>query len=446
MNSTMKKAVATCAMVLTVLGSLAFPVSAAGITYTAINGGTSPVNKYLVMDAQAQVPNAEFTFAIAPGSGSSLASDGTTLVLPGPSGATITSSLSFNPADNGSKLTAVASGDTVQLDAGEAYVKKTVTADFSNVSFNEPAIYRWLVTEAGTNQGIANDTQKGANATAMQRTLDVYVIDNNGSLEIAGYVLHEGTDIVALTSDMGSGDVASAGAALADKSDGFVNEYDTSDLEFGKEVEGNQGSKDKYFEFTLEISGATHGAKYTVDLSNADASPVASAATTKTVAANPAELTADENGEISQKFYLKDDQYIKVLGLAAGTNYEVSEDEEDYLKANGTEKVAIAGSEAVEEVLYSQEDFDAYVAENGEEPDWQVGDVKVSGQAAVADKLHDDNVSGTIANDVYTGFTNTRDGFVPTGVLVSAVPAMAILGVAGFTAFNAMKKKEEDEE
>ena len=435
MKRSMTRVLSVCLTMVFALAFIALPTFAAGITYTPITGSTVTFDKYLVLDADAQVPNATFTFAIAPGTASTLAADGTTLVLAGPTGASITANatMTFSPSDNGSKLTTVATGDDVTLDEGEAYVKKTVTVSFASVSFNEPGVYRWLVTEAGTNLGIANDTQRTA-GTALQRTLDVYVTDNNGTLEVSGYVLHEKTDVVSVTTDMGSGDVTTDGDKLADKSGGFVNEYSTYDLQFGKEVEGNQGSKDKYFEFTLEISGAVVGTKYTVDLSNADASPTATAATTKTVAANPAELTVGDDGKVTQKFYLKDGQYINVLGIAAGTTYKVTEDKEDYKSADGTDKVAIEGKEAVLYVAEDQEVIDGTA---------QVGDVK---EPAVQEKLHDDATNGTMNKNVYTGFTNTRDGFIPTGVFVSIIPAVAILGVAGFTAYSSLRKKEDEEE
>ena len=56
------------------------------------------------------------------------------------------------------------------------------------------------------------------------------------------------------------------------KDKGFTNEYATQDLTFSKTVTGNQGSREKYFQFTVKISNAVAGTKYDVDLTNAVAS------------------------------------------------------------------------------------------------------------------------------------------------------------------------------
>ena len=48
----------------------------------------------------------------------------------------------------------------------------------------------------------------------------------------------------------------STGAYTDKKSQGFTNSFDTSDLTLRKQVTGNQASRDKYFEFTLNIDKA----------------------------------------------------------------------------------------------------------------------------------------------------------------------------------------------
>ena len=45
------------------------------------------------------------------------------------------------------------------------------------------------------------------------------------------------------------------------KDKGFTNEYATQDLTFSKTVTGNQGSREKYSQFTVKISNAVAGTK-----------------------------------------------------------------------------------------------------------------------------------------------------------------------------------------
>ena len=97
-----------------------------------------------------------------------------------------------------------------------------------------------MTETATTNQGVTNDK-------SATRTLDVYVIDKNGTLEVSSYVLHTGIDAPAAGTDKGSADVSNTGDKLGYKSAGYTNTYDTSNLTFSKTVSGNQASRDKYF-------------------------------------------------------------------------------------------------------------------------------------------------------------------------------------------------------
>lgn len=102
----------------------------------------------------------------------------------------------------------------------------------------------------------------------VDRVLDVYVTDNNGTLEISGYVLHKNESNIAISSTMGSNDVMSEGEPLDDKTDGFTNEYKSKDLVFKKEVVGNQASRDKYFEFTLKLENVGNENTFTVSIAD----------------------------------------------------------------------------------------------------------------------------------------------------------------------------------
>ena len=366
-----KKLLAVCLAITALISALAAPASAAG--YTPIKGGEATFNKYLIVDEKANVPNVTFSYEIAPGTAIS-ATTSTVEVLPGVSGATV-GTAAFSANDT--KLTEKAAGDTVTLDSGENYVKKTVTLDFTACSFDEPGIYRYILTEQETGgaMGITYDTQKGDGATAKQRTVDVYVTDNGGTLTVSGYIIHENTAAPAAGADNGS-----AGVRLADKSDGFVNEYETHDLTISKTVTGNQGSKDKYFKFTVKIEGAVAGTKYTVGLDNAEAASGSTSATKSENRGqtNVTELVVKNDGTVEADFYLKHGQSIVIYGLAKGTQYTVTEEAEDY-KSSAP-----------------------------------------------------DGVTGTIAGeDVTAAFTNTRDGQVPTGVMLSILPGAVLIALGG---------------
>ena len=147
---------------------------------------------------------------------------------------------------------------TVTLATGKKFAVQTATVDFSGVTFTEPGVYRYVITEQETTgaKAVSYDTQAQTPGSKV-RYLDVYVEDVNNALTVSSYVMHETTAVVVNTDPDNKAD---------DKSSSYVNEISTKDLEFGKEVTGNQGSKDKYFLFELAITGAQANTTYSVDL------------------------------------------------------------------------------------------------------------------------------------------------------------------------------------
>ena len=398
------------------------PAFAAGTDYTAgvTANATTTFDKYLVMDSDANVPNVIFNYTIAPGTTQNYDVNGQKFQVNagGSNGSSGTPSIqadqaAFTTADT--KLNAVASGDYVNLASGQSYVKKPVTINFSSVSFSEPGIYRWVITEQETAgaMGTAYDTQKGDNATAMKRILDVYVVDNGSGLDVAQYVIHESDAQVVSGANLGSADVSDDDVRLSDKSDGYVNEYSTYDLTFSKAVSGNQASKDKVFAFTVKIEGAVVGTKYDVDISGAQATSASNAATIEANAgkANVTQLTVGADGSIEQVFYLTHGQNIKIKGLASGTKYTITENAEDYKPA---------------------------IAVTGDTKDAADDDIASLNAASVSD--------ASIEADTTVAFTNTRNGMVPTGVVLSAASGLALIGIGGGAILFASRKRKEDEE
>lgn len=392
-------AVATASMVL----AMGVPVMAAGTNYGGVIGGTKTTtfDKYLVMDKEANVPIASFSYAVTAGQAKSYDIDGKTFeVLAGVDASKV------SVTGTGAGVISYAPGDTTASDENalvknydnstEKYAKKTATLDFSNCKFTEPGVYRYVITETGTNQAVTND----ADAT---RIVDVYVYDDSDAdakkLTIAGYVLHSNeNDSPSLSMGENNG---TAGSYDDTKSQGFTNEYDTSDLTFRKEVSGNQASHDKYFEFTLNIADAVAETVYDVDISGADSVSGSNSATIEanTGKTNPTKLTVGEDGTVTQKFYLQHGQEVTVNGLAKGTTYEVLENKEDYKST----EAGVAG--------------------------------------------YEDAVDGTVASeDINTSYLNTREGIIPTGVAMTVAPfaVVTLLGGCGVASILMRKKDNED--
>ena len=360
--------------------------------------------------------------------------------------------LAFSSADAATLESAKAETDTAVFvtpsdTSDEQFVKKTLTVDLSGVTFTEPGVYRYVITETGTNQGITNGYEGEGETTVTKRTLDVYVEnDTNASgknLKIAGYVMYknevtEGPYAQNTETVTAVPNGAEVEGALKSKS--ITNKYDTQDIYFGKEVEGNQGSKDKYFDFTLVLDHVTPGTVFDVDLTNAKTTIPANPNTATTVEAlkgenaytqvssitvggTPTGYTVEDSATVGFKkvtvhYYLQDGDYITVKGLAKDMTYNLTENAEDYDSAVHTDKV------------------------------WKEAVGEVGNDGYVPAQTYNDDAAGTIISaDIHTGFTNTREGTIPTGIILSiAGPAIAGIAVVGGIIYFTVRRRKEDAE
>ncbi|MBR1765266.1 MAG: hypothetical protein IJ746_07725 [Ruminococcus sp.] len=421
--------------------------------YSTTVGGDmyAPVEKYLVMKNDATVPNASFSFTVA--AGQAVAADteqntvevragiGTPVFLLSTetdenkvndnTGSATNATVIFSKSDattpeNGADHDKINFSTPADL-TDEKYVQKKLVIDFTGIAFPEPGVYRYVITEsaAGADQpkGVTNDTNN-------TRILDVVVEDDSSNtdnkLKISNYLLHNNaTD----TPVKGTGELSGT-ATIANKSTGFTNKYETYNLEFSKSVEGNQGSRDKYFLFTVSITNAK-GAEITVvgkdnTFSSApaksastiyEASAMAAANTRDEDTADGQQLIADEDGRITASFYLRHGQSVILQGLPAGAKYSIVEDAESYtLSVN--------------------------VNEHTETP--YTGDVTAN---AAGNGITDQDTG--IQGNTNAAFTNTQNGTIPTGLIstVAASAGIAALGAAGVAGgiIIAKKKKHEDE-
>lgn len=375
--------------------SIAAISASAENTYTPVNGTNTQFNKYLVVDSDTNIPAISFNFTVAPGTAVA-ATSSTPAILAGvgtPSIATVTFT-------NG-QATSTTAPDDLTLATGKKFAVQTATVDFSGVTFTEPGVYRYVITEQETTgaKAVTYDTQ-AQTAGSKVRYLDVYVEDDDETtaddLVVSSYVMHETTDVVVNTDPDNKAD---------DKSSSYVNEISTKDLEFGKEVTGNQGSKDKYFLFTLNITNAQANTTYSVDLNSAEASPAKTDATKYDTMTNPSSFTTDGDGKATVTFYLKDGQYIKIPGLPEGYGYTLTEDAEDYASS-----ATISATNGKSGVAYS-----------------------------------DPATGSSVAADIKTGYTNDRTGIIPTGVLLTIAPfAVGILLFGALIIFIIAKRRRNN--
>ena len=411
--------------------SSATPVFAEN-SYTPVTGTSVSFEKYLTFNASANTPSVTFDFTIAPGeaqaaaenkqpvlAGSDVAVSGTPTVGSATFAATDDKYTTVQATEDGIGQKATLTQDPVDLSDGKAYSRHKVAVDFSHVTFSEPGVYRYVITETAMT---AAQTELGFTADAdSTRYLDVYVADTGfdaqtkkGSLAITGYVLHNSDGYQPSSTN------AATEPDNATKAKGYINVQETHNLTFSKEVAGNQASHDKYFKYELTLAEAGANSKFDVTLTNADGTVGSNSATINEYEGqtNAAVINTDEHGAATYTFYLQHGQSIVVNGLPKNASYSVKEIAEDYAPTAEITGDTINGKTGETQVA-------AAVTKTG-----------ANSEAVVADT--------DLTADTTVAFTNTREGTIPTGVLTSVLPGALVIVAGAAGMFFVMKKKSEE--
>lgn len=164
----------------------------------------------------------------------------------------------------------------------------------------------------------------------------------------------------------------------------FTHTYTTKPLEITKTVTGNQGDKKQKFAFT-----------FTLDKKDGQ---------TFKVTGNGADISYTENeGKYIYRFELADSESVRVEGLTADDTYVVSEDAAGYTPS--------------------------HTINNGDTVNSNETATTTAAQGAEKDIV---------------AFTNEKKGTVPTGILMTAAPYVAVVGLGGVFAGMFFRRKRED--
>ena len=172
-------------------------------------------------------------------------------------------------------------------EAGSTTKTKEIKIDLPE--YDSVGVYTYIIHEAAGNSA-------GVTYYGDAILLRVTVIEQDGKLRIAA--VH-------------TEDPESTGEG---KRDDFDNLYSAGELEVHKDVEGIMGNKEKYFKFTVQLTGEegkTYQDSYAITGGSYDANPTS-------IEIRPGETT-------EATFYLKDDDTIHIENLPYGVEYKVSE-------------------------------------------------------------------------------------------------------------------------
>lgn len=180
-------------------------------------------------------------------------------------------------------------GDVTYAQGEAGSASKTKKIEIKLPEYDSVGVYTYIIHEVEGNSA-------GVTYYGDAILLRVTVIEQDGKLRIAA--VH-------------TEDPESTGEG---KKDDFDNFYSAGKLEVHKDVEGIMGNKDKYFKFTVQLTGEegkTYQDSYAITGGSYDANP-------DSIEIRPGETT-------EATFYLKDDDTIHIENLPYGVEYKVSE-------------------------------------------------------------------------------------------------------------------------
>ncbi len=265
---------------------LAMAVSVFAVNASAADGETSysetkdvVIEKTISMDANAKVPNGEFTFALTP------------------------SETKWENMEYSAKDIATANADAVKLtdsnikssptDTPNVALTDTATIKIDASKFLQPGIYVWEVKETGT-------YADGATCADQTKYLIVSIIRDGDKLKVAS------AGLVTTLDD-------------ESKNDRFVNEYASKKLDMSKTVEGLMGDKSKEFDFTVVITSSDANKVYAVVIADAKTG------TTRLVSATPTKATDNGKTTYTYSVKMKHDGALTIYGLAGDDTWSVTE-------------------------------------------------------------------------------------------------------------------------
>ncbi len=460
MKTTFKRTLSAAAAALVLAAAIPLNVGATSAVTSNVPGyvyptytpnatdGTAYFVKALVLDEEANVPKVEFTYTITPATVTvapithQVATSGKLQVKSGVAGATVgkasyTSADTVNKKDAAQTSTVIKTNgtspsyvtDTVVGLTGKNYVRKEVPVDLTGCTFDEPGVYRYEIEEVVPTTkpaGITYDVKDDGTQGTCKRYLDVYVEDYRDTTEtdptkeyklhITGYVLHTADDTV-----------AADGTNPTGKNTGFTNKFETHDLTISKTISGNQASRDEYFQFVVTINGE-EGSVYDIDVTNCDAVTKANGLDS-TTHVNKDNSTKQNlsigTGEtsVTASFWLQGRQSVTINGIADGTTYSIVE---IGATENPSDTAVVLNNEG-----YSTS---GVITE---------GSATSDGSFTNNTRTATDSTTG-IKADTTVAYTNTKNGTVPTGVLLSYTPAavVGIIVIAGII-FLVRKRRAE---
>lgn len=391
-------------MMVSMMGMTVFAEGKDEVEATGNVLGTATFTKTLDMTnaVGATIPNVTFKYAIVPGA--AVAATSSTQAIYAGVGVPTIADISY----------------VVKANYTDTDLTKTVTVDFSDVKFEKPGIYRYIITEnASTNNVDIKDDISYVDGNIVEgnriRYLDVYVVyakDTEGKIitDTNGGPTFKIEHSV-LLKNVGEPDFAGkypgyaegADTSLQSKSNGFVNAFETHELTVTKRLEGAMANVKETFAFSVKITGDS-GETYQAYITNAEGSKKTGSDMTLT------------SGTAVGNIMLGMDETLHVIGVSSTDQYEIIES--NACVANGY-FTTISG------------------ADTGNVTDKKNTANRTASGSFVVDQ-DDANADDAVV------YTNIKDAITPTGVVMTIAPYILMVALAGVFAVLFLRRRRNE--
>ena len=270
---------------------------------------------------------------------------------------------------------------------------QTLDIDWSGVTVKEPGIYRWPVT---TTVNTENPTGTDVATNGMnQNYLFLYAYDDNGTLKAENMGFTNLQNLFPTDSE-----------EIANKTK-LYEEFPASvvDLEISKTVAGDQGSRDQYFQFTIQLT-APVALNKSFDVTGTFDESISPTPYDNNNHSNKTTVTFENSNKTTATFWLKHGQSIKINDLPFGTSYTISETDNGYTVTAEIE-----------------------------------GDTTATNNCPDKPEVTDTSLQ----KDTEVAFTNTKTSKIPTGIELETVSAlMGILAAVSLLGLLFIGRRREE--
>lgn len=301
----------------------------------------------------------------------------------------------------------------VTYTVGDSSLTKTVSVDFSSVTFTDPGIYRYLIKE-----GVSQEGQRlGITSEKDAVFLDVRVVRKDTQLVIDKYYLVTATK-------SGEGDSAAYTPGTTKDNGTFTNVYPTYDLVLSKTLSGDMAEEDRLFTFSVSFYDGQKDIVLGVD-ANGESDDDYNVGTLENTG-----FTLGEGGDLtsSDSIQITANGTVTIKDIPGCVKYNVSEKNpgDGYstvtYKINNSDDSALNGAGTFE-----NQDLDFSFGTGTEESEAKSIDTSLES-----------------SNTIVFQNTRTTEGIPATGIILNFAPYILLVAFAGVFAVLFLRKRKEE--